>query len=82
MLTKVADARTPVLESRSEDSKATADPCFNLAPSMTERDRDKDLRPYAAGIAASERTRTYSQRVEETCPDSSDAPLMGGPIRV
>ena len=54
----------------------------HLALSMTERDRDKDLRPYAAGIAASERTRTYSQRVEETCPDSSDAPLMGGPIRV
>ena len=49
---------------------------------MIERDRDKDLRPYAAGIAASERTRTYLQRVEETCPDSSDAPLMGGPIRV
>ena len=71
----------------------------HLALSMTERDRDKDLRPYAAGIAASERTwtmdrmskcrgrhgcreRPYLQHVEETCPDSSDAPLMGGPIRV
>ena len=81
MLTKVADARTPALNSRSQYTKAR-EAFPNLAPNMTERDRDKDLRPYAAGIAASERTGKYSQRVEETCPDSSDAPAMGGPIRV